>query len=66
MLFINNKCIKKPEYKGLLNFVALNSDVEKSNNLVRTLLAMINQPIDQNTRQQIVNKFEKIAYGLMS
>jgi hypothetical protein len=37
-----------------MNFVALDSDTEKSNNLIRILLAMINQPIDKNTRGQIV------------
>lgn len=56
---IFSQCVTKSEYKSLLNFVALNGDIEKSNILMRTLFAMINQPIDQNTREQIINTANK-------
>lgn len=44
-----------------MNFVSLKEDVDKSNSLIRTMIAMINQPIDHNTRNQIVEHFKKIA-----
>ena len=59
MLFelIEGECIVNPTYKELMNFVALKDDIGKSNTLVRTMMAMLNQPVDQNTRKQIVNCF---------
>lgn len=38
-----------------MNFVALKDQVSKSNVLVKTMLAMINQKIDLETRRQILN-----------
>ena len=52
---VRETCFTKPGYRDLMNFVAITDDVGKSNVLVKTMIAMISQPIDQNTRRQIVN-----------
>ena len=44
--YIENFCIKTVNYKELMNFVALKEDVGKSNDLVRTMMAIIHQNID--------------------
>ncbi len=43
-----------------MNFVSLKCQVGKSNNLIRTMLAMINQEIDLGTKRQILLKFKKL------
>ena len=43
-----------------MNFVSLKCQVGKSNNLIRTMLAMINQEIDLGTKRQILLKFKEL------
>lgn len=58
---MEGECNVKPSYREFMNFVALKDEIGKSNALVRTMIAMLNQPVDQNTRNQIVHWFQKIA-----
>lgn len=51
---IFGQCVKKVEYKSLLNFVDQKGGSGKSSTLYMTILAIINQPIDLNTRGQII------------
>ena len=49
-----------------MNFVALKSEIEKSEILIKSMLVMINQPISQEIRGQIVKLFEKIAIKIVN
>lgn len=48
-------------YKPLMNFIPLKDGVWKSNVLIRTMVAMLNQEIDLCTRRQIVNQFSNLV-----
>ena len=54
---VKNLCDPSLNFRELMNFVPLKGDVWKSNVLVRTMMAMINQEIDIATRRQIVDHF---------
>ena len=44
-----------------MNFVSLKDQVGKSNTLMRSMLAMINQEIDLNTRSQIISHLSSLV-----